>query len=271
MNHDILKILSFRISGRFAHFRKFYTNSSSLSYIIPPRTAITGMLASILRSKRDEYYDIFDPRLFKIGVSVCPGSNIKKQMQSVNYLHDTYYKLLASGSGKAKAIHSPCKFELLMSTKKPIGYIIYVGATDEKAKSTFEEIKRKIENGDLGYGVYLGQRQFRADVDQLKTYDGSEISYLESSDYVDTLCMKRCSEPDVNAEADIQLITDQMPLHMQKEETQSKKKKTAAETGRILKSSGQVIYERSGKRMRGRFKNCYRIKDDNVISFFEVM
>ncbi|KPA09783.1 CRISPR-associated protein Cas5 domain protein, partial [Candidatus Magnetomorum sp. HK-1] len=41
---SILKILSFRLNGRFAHFRKFYTNSSSLSYFVPPRTAIIGML-----------------------------------------------------------------------------------------------------------------------------------------------------------------------------------------------------------------------------------
>ncbi|MCB5267201.1 MAG: CRISPR-associated protein Cas5, partial [Candidatus Cloacimonetes bacterium] len=41
-------ILELRLSGNLAHFRKFYTNASSLSYTIPPRTAICGLVASIL-------------------------------------------------------------------------------------------------------------------------------------------------------------------------------------------------------------------------------
>ena len=48
-----MKIIVFDIKGKFAHFRKFYTNSSSLTYGIPPRTAICGILAAILGLERD--------------------------------------------------------------------------------------------------------------------------------------------------------------------------------------------------------------------------
>ena len=45
---EISKILIFDIKGPMAHFRKFYTNSSSLSYLFPPRTVVAGIIAGIL-------------------------------------------------------------------------------------------------------------------------------------------------------------------------------------------------------------------------------
>ena len=94
MNQNILKLLSFRVSGQFAHFRKFYTNASSLSYMIPPRTVIIGMLASVLRYERDSYYEVFCPDKFRLSAAVTPGTQIKKKMQSLNYLHPDYFKFL---------------------------------------------------------------------------------------------------------------------------------------------------------------------------------
>jgi CRISPR-associated protein Cas5h len=89
---SIIKLLSFEIRGRFAHFRKFYTNSSSLSYFIPPRTTIIGMLGAILQYDRDSYYDIFNENDFRISVAVTSNVKIKKQMQCMNYLHHKSYK-----------------------------------------------------------------------------------------------------------------------------------------------------------------------------------
>ena len=51
-----MDLLVFDISGKFAHFRKYYTNSSSLTYLVPPRTSIYGLIAGILGLERDSYY-----------------------------------------------------------------------------------------------------------------------------------------------------------------------------------------------------------------------
>ena len=42
----------FDIEGKFAHFRKIYTNSSSLSYLVPPRTTVQGIIAAMLGYER---------------------------------------------------------------------------------------------------------------------------------------------------------------------------------------------------------------------------
>ena len=90
MNHPIEKIIMFKLSGKFAHFRKFYTNASSLSYLIPPRTVIIGLIASILKIPRDEYYDIFNEDNLKVSVCIPKNLEIRKQTQSLNYLHNKY-------------------------------------------------------------------------------------------------------------------------------------------------------------------------------------
>jgi len=264
MNTEISKVLSFRLSGRFAHFRKFYTNSSSLSYLIPPRTVIIGMLASVMEYKRDSYYDVFTPEKFRISASVAPGTMIRKQMQSMNYLHDTYYKVLAGGSGKFSGFHSQCKLELLIPGKKDIAYTVYVGVWDKDALKVLEEIESKIRIGDLGFGIYFGQRQFRANVDEIRVFEN--ISFEGNSEHLDSLCLQENAEPDMTKNAEMHIVIDQMPIHMRKEMQGKKKDKT--EPGRTLHSVQRVLYEKSGKRIFGNFRNCYRI-GEKTISFYE--
>jgi CRISPR-associated protein Cas5h len=70
---EIDKLLIFEIGGKFAQFKKFYTNSSSLTYPIPPRTVLMGMVASILEENRDEYYNWLSPSNSKFGIKIING------------------------------------------------------------------------------------------------------------------------------------------------------------------------------------------------------
>ena len=45
---DKISIVSFRYHAKFGHFRKPYSNVSSLSYPFPPRTALAGLIGAIL-------------------------------------------------------------------------------------------------------------------------------------------------------------------------------------------------------------------------------
>jgi CRISPR-associated protein, Cas5h family len=71
------KVLVFDIKGPMAHFRKYYTNSSSLSYLFPPRTVVVGLIAGLLglpserhtKEKRDIYYEKFDEKRCLVAVS----------------------------------------------------------------------------------------------------------------------------------------------------------------------------------------------------------
>ena len=78
------KVVVFDIKSKLAHFRKINSNSSSLTYIVPPRTTILGIIAGILGRERDSYYTDKDFEEMKIGVEpICPH---RVMTQTINYL-----------------------------------------------------------------------------------------------------------------------------------------------------------------------------------------
>jgi CRISPR-associated protein Cas5h len=79
-----MKIFSFYLKGKMAHFRKYYSNSTALSYYIPPRTTVTGIIAGLIGYERDTYYQDFSLDKCDIAIAIC--SPLKKVMQKLNYL-----------------------------------------------------------------------------------------------------------------------------------------------------------------------------------------
>lgn len=79
-----MKIFSFYLKGKMAHFRKYYSNSTALSYYVPPRTTVAGIIAGLIGYERDTYYEDFS--LDKCDIAIAACSPLKKTMQKLNYL-----------------------------------------------------------------------------------------------------------------------------------------------------------------------------------------
>lgn len=47
------KMLVFDVWGDYAHFRRFYTTTSPLSFPIPPRTALCGLIGAIIGLEKE--------------------------------------------------------------------------------------------------------------------------------------------------------------------------------------------------------------------------
>lgn len=252
MSLNINKIICFKLMGKFAHFRKFYTNSSSLSYLIPPRTVVSGVIASILKIPRDDYYEEFNIDKVGLSVSIPTGLSLKKQMQSMNYLHNSYFNLIAKGKGKVQ--HSQCKLELVMGIDGSlVEYIVYVGFHNEH--DIFGLLEEKLIKQDLGYGTYLGQRQFRCHLEYMKTYTDKEFEFCKKSDFLDSVCIQE-NILELKLTDGIDIQKEQMTAHFIKQSG-----------GRDPVCTQQVIFEKKGKRLTGLFKNCIKI-DDIYISFY---
>lgn len=76
-----MRALRFVISGKLAHFRRFYANSSSLTYPIPPPPTLRGILGAAL-GLGPEYAE----RLEDLRFSVRPLDPWRYLMQTVNHL-----------------------------------------------------------------------------------------------------------------------------------------------------------------------------------------
>lgn len=54
-------LISFRLSGRFAHFLRAEAGASALSYPIPPRTVVLGLIGAVLGLAKDSPQVVLEP------------------------------------------------------------------------------------------------------------------------------------------------------------------------------------------------------------------
>ena len=104
-NIEFYKVLIFDLEGPFAHFRKYYTNSSSLTYLFPPRTVIIGLIAGLLglpserhtRNLNEIYYEKFNKDKCLVAVSL--RTRVRRMMQTVNYIMTTSLSEIDGSAG----------------------------------------------------------------------------------------------------------------------------------------------------------------------------
>ena len=61
-----MKAIHFNLSGRFAHFLKAEAGVNALSYPIPTRTILLGMIGAVLGLEKDTPQVILEPAYFAI-------------------------------------------------------------------------------------------------------------------------------------------------------------------------------------------------------------
>jgi len=141
------KLIAFDVYSFMAHFRKFYTNSSSLSYYFPPKTVVAGMIAGILGFKRDTYYEIFDEKA-KIAVEI--RTPLRKKIQTLNYLS---VKEPKHTTGIDRNTQVPVEFVMPKFDFKMVIYRIYFAHED---KNLYDNLKQQLKQNKYKYPPYMG-------------------------------------------------------------------------------------------------------------------
>ena len=235
-----MTVFEFELIGKFAHWKKFYTNSSSLTYYFPTRTNILGILASVLEMDRNSYYQMFNKDNLDVAVSL--KSKVKKKITSVNYINT---------KGKDNSSHTQIKLEILLPQnprKEVIAYKIYIKAKTEQAKDKINEVIERVKNKRLGFGVYLGQRAFRGDLLFIKEHNEKP---LEEATEVSTVCPKE----NINGDLDFNnsfYVSDIIPIDFNDK--------------REIQKTKEVLYNLNGntKLREGSIKGVYQIDNKNI-------
>jgi len=228
---DVDKILEFELYGKFAHFKKFYSNASSLTYSVPPRTVLMGIVASVLEEKRDSYYNWLSKDNAGFGIQILSES--RKGMYNTNYI--------------GKNGTSPTSVEIVMPVNHNVRYMVYFYSTDEEK---YELFKKRLIDENWGYGLYFGQRQFRAFAKFHKEYVGAEIVRKNDFDGLVSTCISENNIIDINFEKEKQLLRERMPIDFNGSRESSNK--------------SEIIYEKSGKPISGKFKEVFGISNKNI-------
>jgi CRISPR-associated protein Cas5h len=231
-----MKVIVFDVKGKFAHFRKFYTNSSSLTYGVPPRTTIAGMIAAIMGFERDSYYEIFSSDKLKIGVKKLTPT--KKILQTLNYIRATSMSELITPKD-----HTQVPFEILVGDTE-LSFRIYVTHNN---LDLLNELEERIRKNQLAYPPYLGSANFGCSI---KYIDYLEGVYEESKDYIKIDSVIRSEDI---AEVDIsnysgKLMKERMPIDFYE--------------GRLIKKVDTYIYDDDGKPLNIKVRNKF-IKLEN--------
>ena len=216
--------IQFDISGYFAHFRKFYSNSSSLTYDFPPRTVIVGIIGAVLGLDKPSFPDI--------GISVRIISPTRKIMQKINYINTK--ELCESKKEKEmkkyRGQEPPKRYtqiplEILLPEGDKIRYRIYIW----KADVTIEQLKHPV------YPISMGLSNFLAEINNVKSVKLEKVNSNRdvlihsavNTDYIDSL--------DFEYEKN-RYGSDIMPVLLDK--------------NRNLVLPGKYVYEVSGKPMK---------------------
>lgn len=182
-----MEILSFKISGKMAHFRKYYANNTAFSFSIPPRTTLMGMVAAAMGWPKDSYYEDLASEKIQFGVRVL--SPLKKRFHRLNFLSikstgDIAKKWSSDFRGEGGHIQTP--FEVVSAwdiTKGNVSYQIFIKASDE-GKETFNSIKNHLLYKEPVYNITLGTANFTAQISEIKVYDHNEVEELKTENYI---------------------------------------------------------------------------------------
>ncbi len=171
----MMEILSFDLVGKFAHFRKYFSNSTALSFTIPPRTTLIGILAGILGREKDSYYEEFASN--KIRLTLAVKSSLKKSFFRLNFL-----KIIAKNTENFRGVNGRIQtpFEVVQPVdirEQSIRFRIYVSCS-ENGISTFSELKSKLLSDENIFNTSMGIAAFSASIKNVCVYSVENIKEI---------------------------------------------------------------------------------------------
>lgn len=187
-----MEILSFDIKGKFAHFRKYYANNTAMTFSLPPRTTIIGIIAAALGIDKDSYYKDFDSDHLRITVNILTG--IKKTFHRLNLL---MIKSASDFRGKKGRIQTP--FEIVSPIDPKYGFVAYriFIAPTENGADIFKKIKTTFINGNISYNLTLGTANFSAHIENVHLYQEQNIKRIDAKNEfvkIDSACLSSTIE-----------------------------------------------------------------------------
>jgi len=223
------RLILFDLVGHMAHFRRFYTNSSSLSYSFPPRTTICGLVAGILGKQRDSYYEEFSTGKCRVGVAV--RTPVRKIVQIVNYVRTKGLSEINASAGHTQV---PLELVLPKAGYEKLKYRIYFW---HKNITLMEELWKRLRGGKFIYPPYLGITECPAEIPWTTLVDGDNLSWLSNPNRLlqitTVIPVERLSSDSLELHRGLQLFKERQPLDFA--------------SGRSLAAVANMLYERNAK------------------------
>lgn len=217
-----MKCLVFDIYGDYGHFRKFYTTSSPLTFSIPPRTSVSGMIAAIIGIDKEEYPKYFSKKSSKIAIKI--NTPINKGRISYTLI-DT--KKCRSNKGVSYLNEINGRTQVTFEILKNPSYRIYFWHEDE---IIYSKVKAYLEQNKSYYTLSMGLSEFIAEYSYIGEID---LEFIENSDFVSIDTVINFEENiEVEFEAEKEYFKDTLQNEMDED--------------RVVTEYIKVLFERQG-------------------------
>jgi CRISPR-associated protein Cas5h len=241
------KVLVFDIESEYGHFRKFNTTTSPLTYSIPTRPAIAGLIGAILGIERElsagkfnkgvtPVADIFTKNVANIGVQII--NPIQKVNIGFNLL-DTEKTVSSFFNIKQR---TQIEFELL---KNPC-FRIFISLSDNVL---FSDLISRVQNNRTHFTPYLGISQFTASI-QFKSV--VEALLIDNNEFQEVVTAVNISNADLDNPVrfiysqDFKYTSDTLPIEMLSNREVIEYSEVIVETtGKTIAVKSNQIYQTS--------------------------
>jgi len=155
------QVIKFRLSGDYALFKKPFANNQPQSFVIPPKTAILGMIGAIMGWSKEDYIKNLSFDKFRYAVRLLT-SKIKKETVGINLMQGKNAKFTFNENPinhpPERGQRSPTRYEFIKNIEWEIFLLIDNLLIREKL---FERLQKKL----FVYNPNLGMQQLFARID----------------------------------------------------------------------------------------------------------
>lgn len=238
-----MKILIFDIFGDLAHFRRFYTTSSPLSFAFPPIPTVAGMLGAILGIDKNEYLEVFSLEKIKIGIQII--NPIKKLSIGLNLINTkgNYWIPVKIKNHDAR---TQVKTEFIKEAR----YRIYFY---HKEQEIFNVLTDYIKNHRSFYTFSLGLSELLGNFEFIKLEGFQEKE--ENEVYISTIVpLSQVINNKIIFEEGKSYFRERIPLKMNKD--------------RFVEKYEDVVFEGNGKPIKVRVNKYFQGEGGINVLFF---
>lgn len=249
-----MRVLSFHIRGKMAHFRCYYSNTSALSYMVPPRTTVCGMIAGLLGYEKNQYYELFLQDRCNITVgNLC---SIKKINQKMNLL-----MIKSSRDFRGSEYYSQTPTEVILPVDVRNSYLDYKIWFHHSSNAIMDELKSLLDYSDgfnsKGTALALGKAKFQGWVEKmedLQLFDkvnGEEMLAISS-----VIPVKETNGLDLQDSPENSfLLREDLPLEFNKD--------------RELQKKGDFILNVRGGKIKANVNTAVKLNNGEIIAWME--
>jgi len=231
------KLLVFDVWGDYGHFRKIYTTTSPLTYSIPTRTSLTGLIGAIAGLDKESYLSYSSKDKEKIAVGL--NNQVNKVRMAENLIKTE------SDFKKMNRIHNrtQIRFEFL---KEP-SFKVYFTHSDKKF---YEKVKSLLSEHKCVYTPCLGLSELIANFRYEGEFDYETINSGEEAVFNTAIPESKLNK--IDFQDGLEYISEKQPIEMDED--------------RCVLEYDNVIFERRAKSISASLKDyCLLNNGDNIV------